>query len=168
MSRSAVYVSSFWAKPYKPDTNHHLFETEKQALLYDMLYAVPLESLDRKVVCPFGVQYILETCIFAQEAFVRLLFTCVNRIMLFFELYSFIHAKLIPHFDYNWLVPAHKYDGFSQRTPPSKPTWAASNFTPGVANGISPKPVPRQHRPAQPQIASPGCLQSPVGLRPRC
>uniref|UniRef100_A0A7S4LLL2 Dynamin-type G domain-containing protein n=1 Tax=Eutreptiella gymnastica TaxID=73025 RepID=A0A7S4LLL2_9EUGL len=44
-----VYVSSFWSKAYKPDTNHLLFETEKQALLYDMLYAVPLEALDRKV-----------------------------------------------------------------------------------------------------------------------
>eukprot|EP00668_Euglena_longa_P046289 GGOE01061974.1.p1 GENE.GGOE01061974.1~~GGOE01061974.1.p1 ORF type:complete len:523 (+),score=106.66 GGOE01061974.1:65-1633(+) len=44
-----VYVSSFWAHPYKPNTNHQLFETEKQALMYDMLYAVPLESLDRKV-----------------------------------------------------------------------------------------------------------------------
>ena len=47
-----MYVSSFWSKAYKPDTNHLLFETEKQALLYDMLYAVPLEALDRKVVCP--------------------------------------------------------------------------------------------------------------------
>eukprot|EP01012_Entosiphon_sulcatum_P008686 TRINITY_DN14768_c0_g1_i1.p1 TRINITY_DN14768_c0_g1~~TRINITY_DN14768_c0_g1_i1.p1 ORF type:complete len:562 (-),score=166.07 TRINITY_DN14768_c0_g1_i1:106-1791(-) len=44
-----VYVSSFWNKPYQPNTNHELFESEKRALMYDMLHTVPLEALDRKV-----------------------------------------------------------------------------------------------------------------------
>lgn len=57
-----MYVSSFWAHPYKPNTNHLLFETEKQALMYDMLYAVPLESLDRKVVCIFSF-YCFRNCV---------------------------------------------------------------------------------------------------------
>lgn len=44
-----VYVSSFWDKPYKPDTDHKLFTEEKADLLYDLIEVVPLQSLDKRV-----------------------------------------------------------------------------------------------------------------------
>lgn len=44
-----VYVSSFWDKPYRPDTNHLLFTEEKSDLLYDLTDAIPMQSLDNRV-----------------------------------------------------------------------------------------------------------------------
>lgn len=44
-----LYVSSFWDKPYRPDTDHALFEKEKEDLLYELIVTIPLQSLDRRV-----------------------------------------------------------------------------------------------------------------------
>lgn len=44
-----VYVSSFWNKPYQPNTNHVLFAKEKEDLLFELIETVPLQSLDRRV-----------------------------------------------------------------------------------------------------------------------
>lgn len=44
-----VYVSSFWDKPYRPDTNHLLFTEEKSDLIYDLTDAIPMQSLDNRV-----------------------------------------------------------------------------------------------------------------------
>lgn len=44
-----VYVSSFWSQPYRPYTDHQLFEAEKADLLYELTEIVPVHSLDRRV-----------------------------------------------------------------------------------------------------------------------
>ncbi|KAG5468268.1 hypothetical protein LSCM1_02246 [Leishmania martiniquensis] len=44
-----LYVSSFWERPYTKDTDHALFEKEKEDLLYELIVTIPLQSLDRRV-----------------------------------------------------------------------------------------------------------------------
>lgn len=45
-----VYVSSFWGEPYQKDTDHALFQDEKEDLLYELIEQVPAQFLDRRVV----------------------------------------------------------------------------------------------------------------------
>lgn len=44
-----LYVSSFWDRPYRNDTDHALFAKEKEDLLYELIATIPTQSLDRRV-----------------------------------------------------------------------------------------------------------------------
>ncbi|EPY24407.1 sarcoplasmic reticulum glycoprotein [Strigomonas culicis] len=44
-----IFVSSFWERPYQPDTDINLFDAEKEELLMELIDDVPLHALDNRV-----------------------------------------------------------------------------------------------------------------------
>lgn len=44
-----VYISSFWDRPYEDDTDHDLFDKEKQDLLFFLTESVPMQSVERRI-----------------------------------------------------------------------------------------------------------------------